>query len=83
MGDELIIYICIYYLFGYSLQCMNSLVVVHGLNCSMACGILASDEGLNPCSLHCKADSQPLGHQESLHPLSDFFPGLFISGTHF
>ena len=32
----------------------GSVVVV--LNCSAACGIFP-DQGLNPCPLHCKADS--------------------------
>ena len=39
-------------------------VVMHGLRCSKACGILL-DRGLNWCPLHFKADSQPLNHQGS------------------
>ena len=31
-------------------------VVVHGLRCSVACGIFP-DQGLNPCPLHWQADS--------------------------
>ena len=41
-----------------------SVVVAHGLSCSVACGILP-DQGLNPCPLHWQADSQPLCHQGS------------------
>ena len=37
----------------------GSLVVAHGPSCSAACGIFP-DQGLNPCSLHWQADSQPL-----------------------
>ncbi|XP_061036078.1 Bardet-Biedl syndrome 4 protein isoform X2 [Eubalaena glacialis] len=42
----------------------GSVVVAHGLSCSMACGIFP-DQGLNPCPLHRQADSQPLRHQGS------------------
>ena len=47
----------------------GSVVVAHGPSCSAACGIFP-DQGLNPCSLHWQADSQPLRHQGSmpLHP---------------
>ena len=34
----------------------GSMVVAHGLSCSMACGI-SPDQGLNPCLLHWQADS--------------------------
>ena len=47
----------------------GSVVVVHGLSCSAACGIFP-DQGLNPCPLHWQADSQPLRHQGS--------PSLFL-----
>ena len=33
-----------------------SVVVAHGLSCSLACGIFP-DQGLNPCPLHRQADS--------------------------
>ena len=33
-----------------------SVVVVHGLSCSAACGIFL-DQGSNPCPLHWQADS--------------------------
>ena len=36
-------------------QSAVSVVVVHGLSCSAACGIFP-DQGLNPCPLHCQAD---------------------------
>ena len=42
----------------------GSVVVAHGPSCSAACGIFP-DQGLNPCSLHWQADSQPLRHQGS------------------
>ena len=42
----------------------GSVVVVHGLSCSAACGIFP-DQGSNPCPLHWQADSQPLRHQGS------------------
>ena len=42
----------------------GSVVVAHGLSCSVACGIFP-DQGSNPCSLHWQADSQPLRHQGS------------------
>ena len=44
----------------------GSVVVVHGLSCSAACGIFL-DQGPNPRSLHWQADSQPLCHQGSPH----------------
>ena len=47
------------------LQSTGSRAVAHRLSCSTACGIFL-DQGLNPCTLHCKADSQPLGYQGSL-----------------
>ena len=42
----------------------GSVVVAHGLSCSVACGIFPN-QGLNPCPLHWQADSQPLCHQGS------------------
>ena len=33
------------------LQSLRALEVVHGLSCSVACGIFP-DQGLNPCPLH-------------------------------
>ena len=47
----------------------TSVVVVHKLSCSAACGIFL-DQGLNPCPLHWQADSLPLSHQEN--PSSGF-----------
>ena len=35
---------------------VGSVVVVHGLSCSAACGIFL-DQGLNWSPLHCKGDS--------------------------
>ena len=37
-------------------QGAGSVVVAHGLSCSVACGIFP-DQGLNPCPLHWQADS--------------------------
>ena len=44
--------------------CAGSMVVVHGLNCSVACAVFP-DQGLIPCLLHWQADSYPLYHQGS------------------
>ena len=35
---------------------VGSVVVAHGLSCSVACGIFP-DQGSNPCPLHWQADS--------------------------
>ena len=53
----------------------GSVVVAHGPSCSAACGIFP-DQGLNPCSLHWQADSQPLHHQGS--PYRIIFKRHFI-----
>ena len=45
-------------------RCIGSVVVVHGLCGSAACGIFP-DQGSNPCPLHWQADSQPPYHQGS------------------
>ena len=42
----------------------GSVVVAHGLSCSVACGIFP-DQGSNPCPLYWQADSQPVRHQGS------------------
>ena len=39
----------------------GSRTVVHGLSYPTACRIF-SDQGLDPCLLHCQADSLPLSH---------------------
>ena len=51
-------------LWGTGSRRSGSVVVAHGLSCSVACGIFP-DQGLNPCPLHWQGDSQPLCHQES------------------
>ena len=51
-------------------RCAGSVVVVHGLSCSVACGIFPG-QGSNPCPLHWQVDSYPLHHQGS--PLPDEF----------
>ena len=43
---------------------VGSVVVAHGLSCSVACGIFP-DQGSNPCPLHWQVDAQPLCHQGS------------------
>ena len=53
----------------------GSVVVAHGPSCSVVCGIFP-DQGLNPCSLHWQADSQPLRHQGS--PIFVFLFSVFI-----
>ena len=40
----------------------GSIVVMHGLSCSKACGIFL-DQGSNLYLLHWQADSLPLSHQ--------------------
>ena len=46
----------------------GSIGVAHGPSRSAACGIFP-DQGSNPCPLHWQADSQPLCHQGSPHPI--------------
>ena len=46
-------------------RCTGSVVVVHRLSCSAACGIFPDQES-NLCPLHWQADSYPLYHQEVL-----------------
>ena len=43
----------------------GSVVVAHGLSCSMACGIFP-DQRSNPWLLHWQADSLPLSHRVTL-----------------
>ena len=45
-----------------TLRSTVSIVVVHGLSCSVACGNFL-DQGSNLCLLHWQADSLPLSHQ--------------------
>ena len=56
----------------------NSVVAMHGLCYSEACGIFP-DQGSNPCLLHWQADSYTLRHQGT--PPLDFF--ICISGFSF
>ena len=46
------------------LSCAAWVIVVHGLSCSVACGILL-EQGLNPCLLHWQAEALPLNYQRS------------------
>ena len=63
------------------LQSTASVVVAHGLSCSMACGIFL-DQGSNPCPLHWQADSQPLRHQEALFGIILlYFPAVKFSSN--
>ena len=48
----------------HGLQSTGSLVLVHGLSCSMARGIFP-DQGSNPRPLYWQDNSYPLGHQGS------------------
>ena len=41
----------------------GSVIVVHRLSCSSACGVFP-DQGSNPCLLPWQVDSLPLSHQE-------------------
>ena len=56
----------------------GSVVVAHGLSCSVACGIFP-DQGSNPCPLHWQADSQPLRHQGS--PTASLLLTLLKTGS--
>ena len=47
------------------LRHMRSVVVVCGLSCPAACGILVPDQESNLCPLPWKVDSLPLDHQGS------------------
>ena len=58
-------------------QSTGSIVVVHRLSCSTACGIFL-DQGPNPHLLHWQADSLPLSHQGST---SQIFNSLNLSLT--
>ena len=46
------------------LSSTGSAVIVHGLSCSVACGIFL-DQGSSPSLLHGQVDSLPLSHQGS------------------
>ena len=52
-------------LVAHRLQSTGSIVVMHGLSCSMACGIF-SDQGSNLSLLHQQVDSLPLSQQGCL-----------------
>ena len=43
----------------------GSVVVVHRFSCFTVCGIL-SDQGSNPCPLHCQVHSLPLSYWRNL-----------------
>ena len=60
------------------LQSAGSVVVVHRLSCSVACGIFP-DQGLNPCPLHWQEDSKPLHHQE--RPQGIIFESVVLTST--
>lgn len=51
-------------LFSWLQSSTASVVVVLGLTCPVACGILP-DRGSNLCPLHWQTDASPLGHQGS------------------
>ena len=54
-----------------------SVVVAHGLCCSVAYGIFL-EQGSNRCSLHCKAKSYPLDQEGSLPELLCIFMFSFL-----
>ena len=43
----------------WALECAGSVVVVHGLRCSLRCGVFP-DQGSDSCPLHWQMDSLPL-----------------------
>ena len=49
---------------AWTLGMQNSVVVVHGLSCSAACGVFPN-QGLSPCLLHWQVNSLPLSHQRN------------------
>ena len=55
------------------LQNTGYIVVMHGLSCPVALGIIP-DQGLNPCLLHWQVDSLLLSHQGGLEIFKFFFP---------
>ena len=59
-----------------------SLVVEHGLSCTVACRILP-DQGLNPCPLHWQADFQPLDHWGSPVIIFLILESVFMACTNF
>ena len=69
------------------LQSMQaSVVVVHRLSCSAACGIFP-DQGSNPCLLRWQADSLVLSHQGNPHVYNNinatYYSKVWISGNLF
>ena len=60
-----------------SLRCPGSIIVAHGLSCSMVCGIFP-DQGLNLCHLHQQADYLPLKHQGSPEDIYILFIPNFL-----
>ena len=59
-----------------------SLVVVHGLSCSAACGIFP-DQVSNPCLLHWQMDSLPLSHQGTSKPGNSLIEKMVIATSSF
>ena len=49
---------------AHGLSNAGSVVLAHGLRCSVACGIFPDQES-NPCPLHWRVDSYPLHNQGS------------------
>ena len=60
-------------------QSTGSVVVAHGLRCSMACGIVP-DQGLNSSLLHRQVNSLPLSHQGSPQAHFKFSFSTLVSG---
>ena len=63
------------------LQSTGSVVGVHGLSCSMACGIFP-EQGLNLCLLNRQVDYLPLNHQESPPPILFIYLFIYIRLCH-
>ena len=61
----------------YGLWGTGSVVEVHRLSCSTACGILP-DQGLNPCLLQWQAESYPRCHQGSSSVIFIIIIFLFV-----
>ena len=57
---------------------MGSVVVARRLQSTGSVAVVhwTPDQGLNWCLLHCKVDSQPLGHGNPYHVILDYIPDI-------
>ena len=60
-------------------QAPDAQAQAYGPSCSAACGIFP-DQDSNPCPLHWQADSQPLRHQGSPHPVILIIMNFLVVG---